>query len=178
MDTVIRSEKVKDWVKDGVSKPIYGVWLSDGRSGQSFSLIPVGTPISELSFETNQYGLKIKMNKSNNSNYSGGGGSKRSGNESFALSYAKDIVVAGKTDLKLIWELADKMYDWLEKKSKQPQQTQTSVNQPINPITIDHYRTVKTWNEKLSSPNSNNIEEYNPKFNQQITPTESDDLPF
>lgn len=116
METVTSCTKVRDWTKDGKSVPIYSVALSDGQGGESFGKeIPVGTPISELIIEASQYGNKIKWNKPG---ASGGfsGGRQRSGNESFAMSYAKDIVCAGKTDLKNLMPLADKIYEWLEKK--------------------------------------------------------------
>lgn len=117
METVISCTKVRDWTKDGKSVPIYSVALSDGQGGESFGKeIPVGTPMSELILEQTSYGLKVKWNKPGAPTNSGGYGGKRSGNESFALSYAKDIVVGGKTDVKNLFALADKMYDWLEKK--------------------------------------------------------------
>jgi len=111
METVIKCDQVKEWN----GKPIYAVGLSDGRGGESFNKIPLGTPVSDLTIDNDpKYGLKIKLNKP----AQGGGyqGKQRSGNESFALSYAKDIVCAGKTDLKNLLPLADKLYDWLEKK--------------------------------------------------------------
>lgn len=125
METVISCTKVRDWTKDGKVVPIYSVALSDGQGGESFGKeIPVGTPMSELVLEQSSYGLKIKWNKPGSSGGFSGGGNKRSGNESFALSYAKDVVCAGKADLKNIFSLADKMYDWLESK-KAP------VNPPV-----------------------------------------------
>jgi len=118
METVISCTKVRDWTspKDGKQVPIYSVALSDGQGGESFGKeIPVGTPISELVLESSQYGLKIKWNKPGASGGFSVGG-RRSGNESFALSYAKDVVIGGKTDIKNLFALADKMYEWLEKK--------------------------------------------------------------
>ena len=115
METVIKCEKVKDWN----GKPIYSIGLSDGQGGESFAQeIPIGTPISELTITPNgNYAPKIKWNKPGGNQGGGfGGGRQRSGNESFAMSYAKDIVCAGKTDLKNLMPLADKIYDWLEKK--------------------------------------------------------------
>jgi len=116
METVVSCTKVRDWTKDGKSVPIYSVALSDGQGGESFGKeIPVGTPMSELVLESTSYGLRIKWNKPGAP--SGGGYNKqRSGNESFALSYAKDVVCAGKVDVKNIFGLADKMYEWLEGK--------------------------------------------------------------
>lgn len=112
METVIKCEKTKEWN----GKPIYTIHLSDGRGGESFAReIPVGTPTSELEITPNgNYPNKIKWNKPGASG--GGFARQRSGNESFALSYSKDIVCAGKTDFKNLFELADKMYLWLEKK--------------------------------------------------------------
>lgn len=116
METVISCTKAKDWVKDGKSIPIYSIGLSDGRGGQSFGKeIPVGTKVEDLIItDKGQYGLDFKLKPSGG----GGGwsGGKKSGNESFALSYAKDLVVAGKVDVKNILPIADKLYDWLESK--------------------------------------------------------------
>jgi len=123
METVTSCTKVRDWVKDGKSVPIYSVGLSDGQGGESFGKeIPVGTPISELVIEASQYGNKIKWNKPGASG-GFGGGRQRSGNESFSLSYAKDYAVAmigqGKEfKSEHILQLADKFYEWLESKKK------------------------------------------------------------
>lgn len=121
MNTVTNCIKAKDWTKDGKTVPIYTVTLSDGRSGQSFGTeIPAGTPETELLITEGEYGLKIKLNKPKNGFFKPG---LPKGNESFALSYAKDYAVAmiasGK-DFKseLITQLADKFYDWLESKRK------------------------------------------------------------
>lgn len=116
METVISCEKTKDWInKKGEKVPIYSVGLSDGRGGQSFGkAIPINTPVSELEItDKGNFGLDFKMKGASNSF---GGGGKRGGNESFALAYAKDLVVGGKTDLKNILPLADKLYAWLEGK--------------------------------------------------------------
>jgi hypothetical protein len=125
METVVKCEKVKDWN----GKPIYSIGLSDGQGGESFAQeIPIGTPVSELTITPNgNYAPKIKWNKPG-----GGGGSgfqkQRSGNESFALSYAKDLAVAyvGKGNNvapEKVIEWADKFYSWLEKKKGTPQQS-------------------------------------------------------
>ena len=113
METVIKCEKAKEWN----GKPIYSIHLSDGRGGESFAQeIPVGTPVSELVITPNgNYPDKIKWNKPG---AQGGGGRQRSGNESFALSYSKDLVVSGKVDVSKILETADKLYAWLEAKKK------------------------------------------------------------
>ena len=125
METVIKCEKVKEWTsKDGKAVPIYFIGLSDGQGGESFGQeIPVGTPMAELKIETGQYGLKIKWNKPGASGGCGGGGRGRGGNESFALSYAKDYAVgmigAGKEFKgQHILDLADLFYNWLETKKK------------------------------------------------------------
>lgn len=122
METVISCTKVRDWTKDGKSVPIYSVALSDGQGGESFGKeIPVGTPMSELVLEQSSYGLKIKWNKPGTSGGGFGGGRQRSGNESFALAYAKDYAVAKVANGKEfkgedILKLADLFYGWLEKK--------------------------------------------------------------
>jgi hypothetical protein len=124
METVTSCTKVKDWTnKEGKAIPIYGVMLSDGQGGESFNDIPVGTPMSDLKLEHGQYGLKIKWIKPAASGGFGGGGRKQSGNESFALAYAKDIAVAhiekGK-DFKAtdIVAVAEVFYVWMESKKK------------------------------------------------------------
>ena len=128
METVVSCTKSKEWKSPKTNQmvPIYAVGLSDGRGGESFGKeIPVGTPVSELIIEdTGQYGLKIKLK---NAGGFQGGGFKRSGNESFALSYAKDLVVAGKVDLKNILPTADKFYAWLEGKKAAPQEAPKAI---------------------------------------------------
>lgn len=119
METVISCVKAKEWN----GKPIYTIGLSDGRGGESFAQeIPVGTPVSELQITPNPpYGDKIKWNKPNAGGF--GGGRQRAGNESFALSYAKDLGVAYiakgnniEPDKVIAW--AEKFYTWLESKKK------------------------------------------------------------
>ncbi len=114
METVTKCEKVKDWN----GKPIYAIGFSDGQGGESFAQeIPIGTPMSECVITPNgNYPVKVKWNKPGAQG--GGGGRQRAGNESFALSYAKDLVVGGKVDIKQIIETADKLYQWLESKKK------------------------------------------------------------
>lgn len=119
METVIKCEKIKEWN----GKPIYGIGLSDGRGGESFQEIPKGTPVSDLLITPNAnptYADRIKWNKPG---VSGGGyqGRQKSGNESFALSYAKDLGVAyinkgNNIAPEKIIEWADKFYGWLEAK--------------------------------------------------------------
>lgn len=115
METVISCAKVKEWKNQkGEMVPIYAIGLSDGRGGQSFGKeIPIGTDVATLEItDKGQYGLDFKI-KNTGSSF---GSRQRSGNESFALSYAKDLVVAGKVDVKSILTLADKLYAWLEGK--------------------------------------------------------------
>lgn len=112
METVISCNKTKEWN----GKPIYSVALSDGQGGESFAVeIPIGTPISDLIIEPSQWGNKIKLKKATGG-AAWGGARQRGGNESFALSYAKDLVVGGKVDIKNILSTADKLYTWLESK--------------------------------------------------------------
>lgn len=109
--TVTSCAKVKEWN----GKPIYSIELSDGVKGDSFATeIPIGTPLEEIIIEEGQYGKKFKLKSK------GGGGfnSKPKGNESFALSYAKDLVVSGKVEIKDILPIADKLFNWLETKRK------------------------------------------------------------
>lgn len=118
METVISCTKAKDWTNQkGEKVPIYSIALSDGRGGQSFGKeIPVGTKVDELVItDKGQYGLDFKF-KASQGGFSGGGARQRAGNESFALSYAKDLVVGGKVDIKNILSTADKLYGWLESK--------------------------------------------------------------
>ena len=114
---VTKCEKAKEWN----GKPIYAIGLSDGQGGESFQQIPVGTPLTELVItENGQYSAKIKWNKPGASN-AAYMGKQRSGNESFALSYAKDYGVAVISSGKPfkcddVLALADKFYNWLENK--------------------------------------------------------------
>ena len=125
METVTKCDKLKDWTgKDGKVIPIYQVQISDGQIGESFGKeIPIGTPIDQLILETGQYGLKIKWNKPNTGVGGFNKGGNRGGNESFALSYSKDVAIAyialGKTvEPEKIIEWADKFYNWMETKKK------------------------------------------------------------
>ncbi len=116
METVIKCEKTKEWN----GKPIYSIHLSDGRGGDSFQEIPVTTPVSELIITANPnpvYPDRIKWNKPSSGGAFGGVG-KKFGNESFAISYSKDLVVAGKVDINDLIQMAEKMYNWMETKKK------------------------------------------------------------
>jgi hypothetical protein len=90
-------------IKEAISKE-----LEAGTIGE----FPVEMNLIEKNGKT--YGWDIKAKGS------GGGGFKkeRSGNESFALSYSKDLVVAGKVEISKILETAEKLYQWLETKKK------------------------------------------------------------
>jgi hypothetical protein len=116
IETVVSCIKTKDWVspKTGQPIPIFSVGLSDGRGGQSFGKeIPIGTPMSELIIVQSQYGLDIKWNRPSGNGFQGG---RKGGNESFALAYAKDLVVGGKVELKNIFATAEKFLAWLDSK--------------------------------------------------------------
>ncbi|HYH14717.1 MAG TPA: hypothetical protein VD794_05845, partial [Flavisolibacter sp.] len=87
--------------------------------------IPVNTPVSDIEVQESQYGLKFKLIAKNG--FAGGGGRPKAGNESFALAYAKDIVVAmipkmenpKSADLgKVAVTLAETFYTFLESKKK------------------------------------------------------------
>lgn len=120
METVVTCTKTKEWN----GKPIYSIGISDGQGGESFQDIPIGTPLTELVITANpnpNYAAKIKWNKPN----SGGGfkGGNRGGNESFALSYSKDVAIAyisqGKTiEPEKITSWAETFYNWMESKKK------------------------------------------------------------
>lgn len=126
METVISCKKVRDWTKEGQAPvPIYLIGFSDGQAGESVGKeIPVGTPMSECVITPNsnpEYASRVKWNKPN----AGGGfkGGNRGGNESFALSYAKDIAIAyidkGQTIApEKITGWAETFYQWMETKKK------------------------------------------------------------
>lgn len=161
METVTGCTKVRDWTKDGKSVPIYSVVLSNGQTGESFGKeIPIGTPITDLEITPNgNYAPKIKLKGATNSGVGYGG--KRSGNESFALSYAKDLGVAyvskgTNIDPNKICAWADIFYNWLENKK---------VTQP-NPIILASQLPPKET-PKASTPLTGN---------PAIIP--NDDLPF
>lgn len=125
METVIECKKTKDWTnsKNGSIIPIYMIGLSDGRGGQSFGKeIPIGTPVENLIIEDKgQYGLDFKLKSTGGGGFGKGGN--RGGNESFALSYAKDIAVAhinhGKEFKSTeVVKVAEEFFNWLETKKK------------------------------------------------------------
>lgn len=120
MESVTKCTKIKDWN----GKPIYQVEMSNGAIGESFNQeIPVGTPEDQLTFTSNgTYADKVKWN--NPAKQQGGGWNKgvnRGGNESFALSYAKDIACAHITHGKEfkaseVVKVAEEFYVWLQSK--------------------------------------------------------------
>jgi hypothetical protein len=123
MTTVKSCTFLKDYTsKDGKTGKIYAVELSDGGKGQSFSEIPAGTSKEDLEITPNgNFPDKIKLIKKNG--FTGGAVRKAAGNESFALSYAKDWAIAQLThgtDVKTdnILKIADAFYNWLESKKK------------------------------------------------------------
>lgn len=127
METVISCVKMRE--KDG--KAIYAVGLSDGRGGESFAVqIPIGTPLGDLEIQETQYGTRIKLKKSGSGGGGGWGGGRRSGNESFALAYAKDLVVAGKVELKDILNTANRFYSWMDGKKPDASAAPAPANQP------------------------------------------------
>lgn len=116
--TVVSCEKAKE--VNG--KTVYKVGLSDGRFGESFAKeIPKGTNADDIQIEETQWGLKFKMQSKGGGGF--GGGKPRAGNESFALSYAKDLACAhiakgNDFDSKQILAVAEVFYQWLETKKK------------------------------------------------------------
>jgi hypothetical protein len=134
METVTQCQPSgKEWN----GKIIYSIGLSDGRGGESFSQIAVGTSVNDLLIEQSNYGLKIKKKQPA---FTPGFQGKRSGNESFALSYSKDLVVGGKVDIKDILTTADKLYNWLEKKKSG---NDLPMANPVQPTIPQVQNTVK-----------------------------------
>jgi hypothetical protein len=122
--TVTSCTYLKDWTgKDGKTGKIYDVLFSDGSKGQSFAEISNGTSKDDLEITPNgNYPDKVKAKAKN------GFAGKPKGNESFALSYSKDLVIAmlpkmekqpTSTELaKVITTVADTFFNWLETKKK------------------------------------------------------------
>lgn len=111
METTVKScTKVKEWN----GKPIYSVEFSDGSKGNSFGAeIPVGTAKAELVITPKDgYPDDVKMKKANGF----GGPPKKINNAAFAMSYAKDLVVADKVKIEQLLPTADKIYNWIESK--------------------------------------------------------------
>ena len=114
MTTVKECTKAKEWDNGkGQKVPIYKVELSDGTTGESFGKeIPVGTDASEITIEEGQYGKKFKWAAKNGFS----GKSKQANNAAFAMSYAKDLVVADKIKFDQLIPAADKIFNWIESK--------------------------------------------------------------
>jgi hypothetical protein len=110
MTTVKSCTKVKEWN----GKPIYSVEFSDGTKGNSFGTeIPVGTSKDELTITPKDgYPDDVKMKKQG----FGGGAPKKVNNAAFAMSYAKDLVVADKVKIEQLLPTADKIFNWIESK--------------------------------------------------------------
>jgi hypothetical protein len=117
MKTVTACTFQKEWSKDGRTGKIYDVVFSDDSKGQAFGEIPVGTTESDLEIIPNgNYPAKVKLLKKNG--FAGGGFKQKAGNESFAMSYAKDLVVADKVKIDQLIPTAEKIYTWLQSKKQ------------------------------------------------------------
>lgn len=123
MAEVKSTSRLPDWTNpEGKAVAKYQVELSDGRTGEAFADIPIGTPETDLQIEDKgRYGLKFKLIKKNGSK--GGFGSKTDATPAFAISYAKDWCVAQlnkgvdvKTDD--ILKIADKFLAWMDKNKR------------------------------------------------------------
>jgi hypothetical protein len=123
--TVTSCTYLKEWSANGKTGKVYDVLFSDGSKGQSFAEISKGTPKDDLEITPNgNYPDKVKAKAKNG--FAGAG--KPKGNESFALSYSKDLVIAmlpkmekqpTSTELaKVITTVADTFFNWLETKKK------------------------------------------------------------
>lgn len=118
METVKECKFKKDYKsKDGRAGKIYDVVFSDGVIAQAFSEIPVGTSKDDLDITPGQGTFPPTVKQRKGGGF-GGGAKVRAGNESFALSYAKDLVVADKVKIDQIIQTAEKLYQWLESKKK------------------------------------------------------------
>ncbi len=80
-------------------------------------------PGNELTYtlEVSDKGTKIKKVNDQNQGYKGGGGKPPASPASFALSYAKDVVIASwgehspkKMDSEALFAIAEKMYNWMK----------------------------------------------------------------
>src|SRR5688572_27207745 len=96
---------------------VYEATDSEGKKYDAFEQLETGKPIQVDVIPNGNYNPRLKPIKPKNGF---GGGKQRAGNESFALSYAKDIQVAHimmgkefKTENMLT--VADKLFEWLEK---------------------------------------------------------------
>jgi hypothetical protein len=126
MTTVTACTFLKEWSSNGKTGKVYDVTFSDGTKGQSFSEIPSGTSKDDLEITPNgNYPDKIKLIKKNGFM---GAAKPRVGNESFALAYSKDLIVAMLPKMekqpasgelaKVILATAEVFYTWMETKKK------------------------------------------------------------
>jgi hypothetical protein len=115
METVKECKFKKDYTsKDGRAGKIYDIVFSDGVIAQAFSEIPVGTAKDDLDITPGQgtFPPTVKQKKSGGF----GGSPKKVNNAAFAMSYAKDLVVADKVKIDQLLPTADKIYNWIESK--------------------------------------------------------------
>lgn len=97
---------------------VYEITDAEGKKYDSFKEIPPGTHEVEITPNGN-YNPKIKLIGKNGANgWAGNKGATKAGNESFAMSYAKDLVVSGKIEIGDLSKYADKIYDWLQSKKQ------------------------------------------------------------
>ena len=95
-----------------------GVVLAANHKSQD-GFLKAGESVEYTIKGTNAYGNYGSVSKPkqpyapNGNSYS----KKTGGNASFALSYAKDLVVAGKVEVKQILDIAEKLNNWLNSKS-------------------------------------------------------------
>ena len=73
----------------------------------------IGDDVEYVIKGSNDYGSWGNVSKPQEGEFKQGGGFKKHSNGSFALSYAKDLVVADKIDIKDILTTADRFNDWL-----------------------------------------------------------------
>lgn len=119
MNTVKECKFKKDYTsKDGRAGKIYDVVFSDGVIAQAFSEIPVGTSKDDLDVTPGQGTFPPTVKQRKAGGFGGGIAKARAGNESFAMSYSKDLCVAGKIEVKDLSTYAEKIYQWLESKKK------------------------------------------------------------
>ncbi len=101
---------------DNGDKGVYGV------KSPTQSKFIVGQEITYLLEET-QYGNKVKPASNGTSSFKPGGFKAPANNSSFALSYAKDVVIGSwiesspkKLTSEDLFKIADSMYNWMEGK--------------------------------------------------------------
>lgn len=100
----------------------------------TISPFPAGTPVDyEVTKDDEKYGKSGKVKKPDSGDYksnpSGGSKGQYGGNASFAISYAKDVLIASYTSPKeevlvlstdQMFALGDKIYNWMEEKKTPP----------------------------------------------------------